>query len=184
MRTGLGVRAGFSPTLSAWLLRSARRRLKRRYADWGEAMAVEEEACRAGSEQLRWAVGCWAASLRSGAPDWIGYKPALGSGLALMTAYEWSADESLVTVLVLSLIAVALGLLRPQRVIVSGTSVGMVVAAVMAFEALSGVRPAYETQEQTLGDCLRWTILLAPSLIAAMIGGEIGRRLRFGDIGR
>jgi hypothetical protein len=95
-----------------------------------------------------------------------------------MTDYEWSADESRATVVILGLIALVLGALRPRLALLSGALVGLVVTGVIGFEALSGVRPAYEEGAQTLFHSLRWLILLVPALFSAAAGARIGRLLR------
>ena len=168
---------------SAWLLRTGTGRMPTRYADWERAVAAEAQVCTSGLETMDWAWGCWVASLRvRDGRGWVIYPSALGSGLALMTAYEWSADEGPVTLLLLSLIALGLGLLRPRRALMSGMLVGLVVAGVIAFEAVTSLRPGYETRDQTLGQGLSWIVLLVPSLASAAAGGEIGRRLRSGGV--
>ena len=161
-----------------WLLASAVGRLRRTHADWAEAMLAEASLC-AEPDRLRWAWGCWVASLRmsSGATG-LAYCAALAAGLAAMAAYEWSADESRETVAVLALIAASLGVLRPRQALLSGILVGLVVTGVIGFEAVSGIRPAYEARAQTLLHSLRWTILLVPSLLSAALGARLRRRLR------
>ena len=167
------------PRPSAWLLASAARRLRGTRPDWADAMRAEADACTSGRDRLGWASGCWVASLRASSDgDGTAYAAALLSGVGLMTAYEWTADESRVTVMVLGLVAMALGALRPRRALLSGVLVGLVVAGVIGFEALSGLRPAYEMRAQTLVGSLRWLILLLPALSAAALGALIGRRLR------
>jgi hypothetical protein len=163
--------------LGACLLSMARRNLRKTHGEWAEAMAAEAEACTTDVGRLRWAWGCWVASLRVGLAGCVPYPLALAVGAGVLALYEWNADEGGETVLVLGLIAVGLGLLRPRHAVLSGLSVGLVVAAVIAFEALSGVQPAYEVHHQTLGSCLHWTILVLPSLAAAVLGGGLGKRL-------
>jgi hypothetical protein len=148
-------------------------------ADWADAMLAESEFCTAGPSRLRWAWGCLLASLKlSVQPDAAIYPAALLSGLGLMGAYEWSADEGRATVLVLALIALMLGALRPGHALLSGAATGIVVAAVIGFEAATGIRPAYETHAQTLASSLYWTILLIPALPSAWLGARIGRLAR------
>ncbi len=164
---------------SAWLLASAARRLRGTRPDWADAMQAEADTCTSGRDRLGWASGCWVASLRASSDgDGTAYPVALLFGLGLMTAYEWSADESRITVMVLGLVAMALGALRPRRALLSGVLVGLVVAGVIGFEALSGLRPAYEMRTQTFIGSLYWLILLLPALSSAALGALIGRRLR------
>ena len=144
-------------------------------------MLAEADFCASEFGRLGWAWGCWTASLRtSGAMSSIVYAAALLSGLGLMTAYEWSADEGRMTVVVLGLIATSLGALHPRQAVLSGASVGLVVTCVIGFEAASGIRPAYETGSQTLLHSLHWTILLAPALSSAVLGAHVRRRLQPG----
>jgi hypothetical protein len=75
-------------------------------------------------------------------------------------------------------ISLVLGALRPRQALISGAVVGLVVTGVIGFEALTGIRPAYEARAQTLAHSLYWLILLAPAVSAACMGGRIGRRLR------
>lgn len=164
---------------SEWLLASAAGRMQGTRAEWAEAMMAEADMCQSKRDRLRWAFGCWVASLRmSISPGAIAYSTALAAGLGLMTWYEWSADEGGVTVVVLGLITLVLGALRPRQAMISGAVLGLVVAGVIGFEALTGIRPAYEAGAQTLAHSLYWLILLAPALSAASVGGRIGRQLR------
>ena len=165
--------------LSARLRASASGRMRRTHADWARAMLVEAEVCTSEFDRLGWAWGCWMASLRT-SHVWIGivYCAALLTGLGLMAAYEWSADEGRATVILLGLIAMLLGALRPRRALLSGALVGLVVTGVIGFEALSGIRPAYEARAQTLLHSLRWMILLVPALSSAVVGARISRWLQ------
>jgi hypothetical protein len=164
---------------SAWLLASAAARMRGTREDWAEAMLAEAEICTSERDRLGWAWGCWVASVRASfGVEGIVYSASLLGGLALMTGYEWSADENRLTVIVLGLIALALGALRPRRALLSGALVGLVVTGVIGFEALSGIRPGYEARAQTLVHSLHWLILLAPALTSAAVGARIGRHLR------
>ncbi len=168
----------FHGCAARWLLRAAAARMRGRKADWAAAMVAEAESCRSGTERLRWAWGCWVASLRaSGVFESACYGAALGAGLLLMAAYEWRADESPATLAVLCLISMLLGLLSPRRAALSGALTGLVVAGVLGFEALSGLRPSYEAQAQTLMRSLPWTVLLVPGLVSAAIGARLARFL-------
>jgi hypothetical protein len=161
------------------LLASAAGRMHSTRAEWAEAMMAEADMCQSERDRLRWAFGCWVASLRTSTSlEGIAYSTALAVGLGLMSWYEWSADEGSVTVVVLGLIALVLGALRPRQALISGFVLGLVVTSVIGFEALTGVRPAYEARAQTLAHSLYWLVLLAPALSAASVGGRIGRRLR------
>ena len=172
------VEADAKRRLADLLLSHATNRLRRRHPEWADAMASESSALL-GDDRLRWSAGCAVASYRApGALDWIAYPAALLVGVMLMSAYQWSADESLRTVAVLTIIGAALGVLQPRRALVSGGAVGLVVAAVNGFETITGVRPAYETTAHSLLHDARWTILIAPALIASVVGGFAGRKLR------
>ncbi len=171
--------------IEAWLLASAAARLRRRHADFARAMLAEALECRSAAERLRWAWGCWAASLRiSFDAAALAYAACLAAGLAAMAAYEWRSDESGFTLVVLALIATTLGALRPRRALLSGTLVGLVVTCVLGFEAVSGIRPAYELRVQTLPHSLHWTVLLVPALSSAALGALLRRRLRGAGLSR
>jgi hypothetical protein len=144
-------------------------------------MLSEADICESELERFGWAWGCWLASVRAsfGRGECV-YSAALATGMVVMAGYEWAADESRATVFILSLLAVLLGVLRPQQAVLSGALVGLVVAGVVAFEAMSGIRPAYEAQAQTLAHGLYWLILLVPAVFSAALGSWIGRRLRSG----
>ena len=162
-----------------WLLAAAASRLRPAHGAWADAMLAEAAVCTSGRERLAWAWGCWAASLRATiSPATLIYPAALAAGLALMAAFEWAADEGRATILLLAGIALGLGALRPRHAWLSGALVGLVVAGVIGFEAVSGIRPAYETRAQTMASSLYWAILLIPALPAAALGGLIGRKLR------
>jgi hypothetical protein len=165
--------------LAKRLLGHAAGRLRRQRPDWADAMMRENSELASDDERLRWSSGCAYASYRTAdAWDRIAYSAALMAGVALMSVYQWSADESLGTVAVICLIGFALGLLEPRRSLISGAAVGAVVAAVNGFETLTGLRPAYETRVHSLLHDARWTFLIAPALIACVIGSYVGRKLR------
>ncbi len=166
--------------LGACLLSMAQRNLRRSHGEWADAMAAEAETCTTGFARLRWGWGCWVASLRIVLMGRVLYPLALAIGAGVLAAYEWNADEGAETVVVLGLVAAGLGLLRPCHAILSGLSVGLVVASVIAFEVVSGVQPAYEVHRQTFGSCLYWTVLVLPSLAAAALGGGLARKLDSG----
>lgn len=154
-------------------------RLRRTRPEWADAMEAESSYLASDSGRLRWAAGCAVASYRvpQGVEDRV-YPAALALGVALMTAYQWTADEGLLTLAVLSLLGAALGVVEPRRSLVSGLLVGLVVAGVNAFETLSGVRPAYEGAVHSLQHDAKWLVLVAPSLLASAIGGFAGLKLR------
>jgi hypothetical protein len=154
-------------------------RLRRRHREWADAMASESAAILSDGERLRWSLGCALASYQApGAFSWAVYPAMLLTGTGLMAAYQWSADESLRTVAVLSLIGLALGGLQPKRSLISGAAVGLVVTGVNGFETISGIRPAYETTVHSLLHDARWIVLIAPALIASAIGGYAGAKLQ------
>jgi hypothetical protein len=142
-------------------------------------MISETSAVARDDERLRWAAGCALASYRTqGGLDGAAYPAALLLGIAGMAVYQWSADESLRTLELLGLIGLALGVLQPGRLLISGIAIGMVVAAVNGFETISGVRPAYELRAHSLAHDARWLVLTAPALLASLTGGYVGRMLR------
>ena len=169
--------------LSNLLLHSALRRLKAGRSDWAGAMAAEMDACGGAGERLRWALGCWWASLSP--PDaWTGlvYPVALTLGAGLMASYEWSNDEGPITLVLLGGVGLTLGLLRPARALISGVLLGLVVSAVLTFEVLSGLRPAYEVHPATLRQCLHWMVFVVPALLTTLLGGGVARRARLWSV--
>jgi hypothetical protein len=167
--------------LSDFLLRSASRRLNAAQGDWASAMTAELAVCGSEAERVRWALGCWWASLIApGARARCTHPLALVLGLCLMASYEWNCDEGPVTLMLLAGLALALGILRPARAVASGLMLGLVVSAVLTFEVLSGLRPAYELRPTTLAHCLHWTVFVLPALLSAVLGGAVGRQFRLG----
>ncbi len=159
------------------LLNGAAERLKGGDVDWAAAMSAELEACPGETQRLGWAFGCWRASF--GAPgglDGVTYAAALGLGVTLMTAQQWKADEGVATLALLGVVSLVLGLMRPGRAWLSGVVIGLVVTAILLFELISGLRPAYEQGDQTLSQCLQWLVFAPPALVAATLGGWLRRR--------
>jgi hypothetical protein len=137
-------------------------------------MLAEEASIPSEWEKLAWAIGLLRAAI--GVRDLL-YPLALLLSVLAMTLYQWSADESIVTLIVLSLLALAMGFLRPGRFLLSGAAVGVVVAAVNGFETASGIRPAYETYVHSLSHDLRWLALLVPAVASSAAGGQLHRKL-------
>jgi hypothetical protein len=159
-------------------MRLAARRLEARRPDWAQAMLNERTHVSDDNADLGWAFGCLRASYATEDPARLLYLPALAVGVTLMAIYEWSADESLLTAGLTALLCLALGVVRPGRELISGLCIGLVVTGVMAFEAVTGVRPSYETHTHSVLHSLRWTIFLLPAFGAALIGAQLGRWLR------
>ncbi len=164
--------------LAAAVTRLAAGCLRSRRPDWAEAMRTESAHLENEGDQIGWAFGCLRASFISGDPMRALYPLALLAGVMLMIVYQWSADESVFTVGLMALLSLGLGVARPGREIVTGLCVGLVVTAVVAFEAVTGLRPAYETHAHSLMHSLRWSVFLLPALAAAAVGGQVGRWLR------
>ncbi len=163
----------------AWLLAAAAARMRKTAPEWADAMLAEAENCPSDRDRLAWAWGCWIASLRASFDaQSAAYRLALAAGLGAIGAYEWSADENLLTVILVSLITLGLAALQPRQAMRSGVLIGVTVAAIVGFEAASGIRPAYEAHTQTLASSLYWLVLLVPALCAAALGARLGRRLR------
>ncbi len=165
--------------LAARLIRHAERRLRQIRPDWADAMIGETRLLESDGERLRWAAGCALASYRT--PESLAgaaYPAALLLGIAGMAGYQWSADESLRTLVLLGLVGLIVGVVGPRRVLVSGIAIGLVVAAVNGFETISGLRPAYETKAHSLAHDARWLVMVAPALLAATVGGALGQWLR------
>ncbi len=156
------------------LVRAAAGRMRRRHPDWAEAMMSEHDALSGQRDQLGWAFGSLRASLTL---EDAFYPAVLVLAITAMGLYQWSADESLITLSVLSALAVVLGFLRPSQFLISGIAVGVVVCAVNSFETLSGVRPAYELYQHTWAHNLRWLMLILPALLSSAFGRQVGLRL-------
>jgi hypothetical protein len=165
--------------LADLIMERAQRALRRQRPEWAEAMACESAAILSDDERLRWAASCALVSYRApGAFDWAFYPGFLCAGVTLMTVYQWRADESLRTLVLLGMIGMTLGVIQPRRFWISGAAIGLVVAAVNAFETLTGLRPAYELYAHTFLHDAWWTVLVAPAMIASGVGGYLGRLLR------
>lgn len=157
--------------LADQLVRAAAKRTRRRHPEWADAMLNEQASLGDTSDNIDWAFGLVRVSFGLDASL---YLLLLAFSVAAMTLYQWSADESLITVTVIIALAAMLGCVRPSRFIVSGLSVGVVVASVNAFETLSGVRPAYETYEHTWMHDIRWLWLVLPALASSALGRRVG----------
>ncbi len=180
MTLGIGAKR----RLADLLMGHARRRLRGQRPDWAEAMMREGAELESDDERLRWSSGCAYASHRTPeAFDWIVYPVALIAGVALMSVYQWSADEGLGTVAMICMIGVLLGMLEPRRVLLSAAAIGAVVTAVNGFETLTGIKPNYEIRFHTLVHDAKWTVFLAPALVACIVGSYAGRVYR-SDSGR
>jgi len=173
------ISIGAKQRLADLFMDHAARRLRRQRPEWAEAMMSESTQLDCDDERLRWSSGCAHASY--GTPEALhalAYPVALMAGVMLMSAYQWSADESLVTVAVICMIGVLLGLLEPRRSLISGAAIGAVVAAVNGFETLTHLRPAYEIRFHTLLHDAKWTVFIAPAVVACVVGSHAGRLLR------
>ncbi len=168
-------------SLRVWLAdqctRLAAERLRRRYPDWADAIVSEHASLSGQPDQLGWAFGSFRASFGLPAEADAAYPALLLLSAAAMGLYQWSADESLITLLVLCGLGLVMGLLRPTRFLLSGLVMGLVVAGVTGFETLSGIRPAYEVSPRHFDNILHWLPLVVPALLASAAGRFIGLRL-------
>jgi hypothetical protein len=160
--------------LAGVMVRLAARRMRRSHPDWAQAMMSEHANLCGQIDQLDWAFGSLRASLALGNG---GYPAVLALGVVAMALYQWSADESLVTLCLMAALSLLLGFLQPSRFLVSGVAVGVVVALVNGFETLSGLRPAYEIHQHSWTHDLRWLVLIAPALASSALGRQAGLRL-------
>jgi hypothetical protein len=164
--------------LADLLTRMAAARLRANHPEWARAM-INERACLPGDEDpLAWAFGCLRASWVATDAVQALYPFVLVAGIAGMTAYEWIADARLPAAALLGCVGLALGLISPRRIWISILAVGLAVAAVIAFEAFTGLRPTQEVYEHSLVSSLRWALLVAPALVATAAGSFAGRWLR------
>lgn len=156
--------------LATAIVRVAAARLRRAHPEWADALLSEQANLARPREELAWALG----SLRAAAALEDPYALLLALAVAAMALYQWSADESLVTLAVMAALSLLLGCLRPSRCLLSGMAVGAVVAAVNAFETLTGLRPAYEAYSHTWAHDLRWLLLVPPAVASSALGGRVG----------
>lgn len=149
----------------------AAQRLRRSHPEWADAMASEQHSLAEGEEAFAWACGTlWASFRMAGAPFIL----LLTAAVATLILYQWSSDESLVTVGVVTALALLLGAARPKLCLLSALVVGSVVAAVNAFETASGVRPAYELHLSTWAHDAVWLWFVAPAIAGAAVGRKLG----------
>jgi hypothetical protein len=169
---------GWRAQLADVLTRLAARRLRATHPDWAQAM-INERACLPDEDDpLAWAFGCLRASWVATDAVQALYPFALVAGVAAMTGYEWVGDGNLAAAALLGSVGLVLGLISPKRFWISALAVGLAVAAVIAFEAFTGIRPTNEVYEHSLASTLRWTLLVAPALAATAAGSFAGRWLR------
>lgn len=161
--------------LADGLVSAAASRLRRRHPEWAEAMMSEHASLADHRDQLGWAFGSLRASF---ALEGASYPALLVFALVAMTIYQWSADESLLTLSLMGALALLLGLLRPSRFVVSGVLIGVVVAAVNGFETASGVRPAYEIYDHSWMHNARWLLLIPPAIASSAIGRQLASLLQ------
>ncbi len=164
--------------LSTWLAdqigQLAARRLHERHPEWAAAMLAEQAELQTAPGHLSWAFGALVASVRATECD-LSYLGALAAGVLAMTVYQWTMDESLLTVAAVCVIGLCLGCFKPRSYLLSGVAIGAVVAAVNAFETLTGIRPTYEAYHHSLARVLAFSILVPPAVFAS----AVGRRLHF-----
>ena len=157
----------------------AARRLSAKYPDWAKAMVNERACLPDGDDPLAWAFGCLRASWVATDAVQALYPFVLIAGAVVMIASEWIGDESLpAAAALLGGVGLALGLISPKRLWISALAVGLAVAAVIAFESFTGIRPAQEAYEHSLVSTLGWVLLVAPALVATAAGSVAGRWLR------
>ena len=156
--------------LAETIVRAAATRLRRRHPEWADALTSEQEHLSGTEGELAWAIGSLRTALALADP----YPLVLAAAVTAMIVYQWSADESLVTLGVMAALCMLLGGLRPPRFLLSGVMLGAVVAAVNAFETLTGLRPAYEIYNHTWAHDLRWLVLLPPAVVSSALGRAAG----------
>ena len=154
---------------SGWLLRRAASRLGRTRPEWAQAMLSEAEGLT-GGERLRWALGGWLAASRTPeAARSTAYALGLVASVSGMAAYQWCVDEGPVTLGLACALTAGLVLANPARVVVPAVCVGLVVFTVNLIGTVTGVQPPYETHAHSVLHDLRWTLMVAPVLAAAVL---------------
>jgi hypothetical protein len=157
--------------LAAWRLRAT-------HPDWAQAMINERANLPDEADPVAWAFGCLRASWTATDAVQALYPFALIAGVAAMTGYEWVGDGGFAAAALLGGVGLVLGLISPKRLWLSALAVGLAVAAVIAFETFTGIRPSHEVYEHSLASTLRWTLLVLPALAATAAGSVAGRWLR------
>jgi len=149
--------------------------LSRQHPEWAEAILSENASLDQEPHQLAWALGALRASFLVSVD--AAYLAVLALAVLGMGLYQWSADESVMTLLVMCTLGLCLGCLKPNRFLLSGVAVGVVVAAVNGFERLTGIRPAYETHQHSFARILAWSALVLPATISSAFGRRVGLKL-------
>jgi hypothetical protein len=102
---------------------------------------------------------------------------AVTAAVAIALFFEWHTDEVTVVLAVMSLMAVGLGALKPERSLIAGAILGYSILSAHALtEGLGGMRPRYLHSAIATGD---WTAmgLLGLWIIAlARVGGWVRAR--------
>ncbi|HWE45871.1 MAG TPA: hypothetical protein VG407_07565 [Caulobacteraceae bacterium] len=171
-----------APAWRAWLadllMQLAASRLKATHPDWARAMLHERANLPDQDDPLGFAFGCLRASWAATDAVQALYPVALVAGVMAVTGYEWVGDGSVAAVALLVCVGLALGAISPRRSWMSALAVGLAVAAVIGFEAFTGIRPSHEVYEHSLVSAVRWSLLVLPALAATAVGGFAGRWLR------
>jgi hypothetical protein len=107
---------------------------------------------------------------------------AWGALLALSVAvalfFEWHTDEVTVVLAVMSVMAVVLGVVKPERGLIAGTTLGYSVLAAHALTEVAGtLRPRYLHSAIATGDWIAMAILGLWIVALAWFGGWLRTRL-------
>jgi hypothetical protein len=167
-------------SLARFAMAAAVRLLPPGDARWGAAMSAELVAIEAmGEPTLGWALGCWrttmGTALYSAAPRYV---LPLAGALTILLWCEWHTDESGFMFALLILIAALMGALAPRLAAVSGALLGLAIPAAHLLSLESGMLvPRYQIADPAFGDWIVMTALAIPSIIAALTGAAMRRRL-------
>lgn len=107
-----------------------------------------------------------------------GWWALVAGAVALALFVEWHTDEVTVVLAVMSVMAVALGALRPERALVAGAILGFsIIAAHAVTEAMGTMRPSYMHSAVVTGDWIAMAVLGLWIIALAWFGGWLRTRL-------
>ena len=102
----------------------------------------------------------------------------VAAAVAVALFLEWHTDEVTVVLAGMSLMAVALGALRPERSLIAGAVLGYsIIAAHAVTEATGTMRPAYMRGAVATGDWIAMAVLGLWIIALAWLGGWLRTRM-------
>jgi hypothetical protein len=165
-------------SLAQAILRHVKARAVAGQAGWAAAMEAESQQPKSSRERLAWALGCLVASYRMKPPlGALGYVLGLLLAMGLVGLFNWRADEGGIDMGVLVISSLVLGVALPRMAWLSGLLVGLVIFSQSVFAAATGLHPVWVKTPALMQKDPDFSllILVAPALVAALLGGWIGR---------